>query len=95
MFLYILKGMIKCDFWELESTQKILWLKFEKCLNAEKLLTCYFYQGWSIDPNDLNPTGLDSEFQYISNKIGFTQIGSMNRAGLIFEYRYGTEFELK
>ena len=51
MFLYILKGMVKCDFWELESTQKLLWFKFEKCLNTEKLLPCYFYHGWSIDPN--------------------------------------------
>ncbi len=24
MFLYIVKGMIKCDFWELESTEKLL-----------------------------------------------------------------------
>ena len=59
IFLYILKGMVKCDFWELESTQKLLWFKFEKCLNAEKLLPCYFYYGWYTGPNDLNPTGLD------------------------------------
>ena len=35
--------MVKCDFWEFESTQQLLWFKFEKCLNAEKLLPCYFY----------------------------------------------------
>ena len=85
--------MVKCDFWELESTQKLLWLNFEKSLNAEKVLPCYFYQGWSIDSNDLNPTGLDSAFPDLSNKIGFIQFGSLNRAGFIFETRYRTVFE--
>ena len=66
--------MVKCDFWKLETTQKLLWFKFEKCLNAEKLLPCYFYHGWSIDPNDLNPTGLDSAFPDLSNKIGFINL---------------------
>ena len=87
--------MIKCDFWELESTQKLLWFQFEKCLNTEKLLPCYFYQGWSIDPNDLNPTGLDSAFPDLSNKIGFNRFGSVNRAELIFETMYRTKFEYR
>ena len=95
IFLYILKGMVKCDFWELEYTQKLLWFKFEKCLNVEKLLSCCFYQGWSTDPNDLNPTGLDSAFPDLSNKIDFIQFGSLNRVGLIFETRYRTMFEWK
>ena len=87
--------MVKCDVWELESTQKLLWFKFEKCLNAEKLLPCYFYHVWSMDPNDLNPTLLDSAFPDLSNKNGFIQFGSLNRPGLIFETRYRTEFEYK
>ena len=87
--------MVKCDFWELESTQKLLWFKFEKCLNAEKLLPCYFYYGWSTDPNDLNPTGLDSAFTDLSNKIGFIQFGALNRSGLIFEVGYRSVIELK
>ena len=87
--------MVKCDFWELESTQKLLWFKFEKCLNAEKLLPCYFYHGWSIDPNDLNPTGLDSAFPDLSNKIGFIQFDALNQSGLIFEVGYRSVFELK
>ena len=46
-------------------------------------------------PNDLNPTGLDSAFQDLSNKIGFIQFGSLNRPGLIFETRYRSVFEIK
>ena len=87
--------MVKCNFWELESTQKLLWFKFEKCLNAEKLLSWYFYSGWSTDPNDLNPTGLDSAFTDLSNKIGFIQNSALNRPGLIFEKGYRSVFELK
>ena len=95
IFLYILKGIVKCVFGELESTQKLLWFNFEKCSNAEKLLPCYFYQGWSTDPNDLNPTGLDSAFPDLSNKIGFIQYGALNRPGLIFETGYRSVFEIK
>ena len=87
--------MVKCDFWELESTQKLLWFKFEKCLNAENLLPCYFCQGWSTDPNDLNPTGLDSAFPDLSNKISFIQFGALNWSGLNFEVGYRSEFEIK
>ena len=74
---------------------KLLWFKFEKCLNAEKLLPCYFYQGWSTDPHDLSPTGLDSAFPDLSSKIGFIQFGALNRSGLIFEVGYRSEFETK
>ena len=48
-----------------------------------------------MDSNDVNPTGLDSAFPDLSNKIGFIPFGSLNRAGLIFKTRYRTVFELK
>src|SRR3954465_4686805 len=39
--------------------------------------------------------GLDSAFLDLSNKIGFIQIGALNRSGLIFENGYRSVFELK
>src|SRR3954467_4517427 len=43
----------------------------------------------------MNPTGLDSAFTDLSNKIGFIQFGAMNRSGLIFEVGYRSVLELK
>ena len=85
--------MVKCDFWELESTQKLLWFKFEKCLNTEKLLPCYFYHGWSIDPNDLNPTGLDSAFPDLSKNL--VSFSLMDWIDLGWFLKLGTEVSLK
>ena len=48
-----------------------------------------------IDPNDLNPTGLDSAFPDLYNKIVFIQFGALNRSGLNFEVGYISEFEIK
>src|SRR3954469_8640266 len=39
--------------------------------------------------------GLDSAFTDLSNKIGFIQIGALNRSGLIFEVGYRSVFEFK
>src|SRR3954468_20595694 len=39
--------------------------------------------------------GLDSEFPDLSKKISFIQFGSLNRAGLIFETRCRSVFEIK
>ena len=43
----------------------------------------------------MNPTGLDSAFTDLSNKIGFIQFGALNRSGLIFETGYRSVFEIK
>ena len=43
----------------------------------------------------MNPTGLDSAFPDLSNKIGFIQFGALNRSGLIFEVGYRSVFEIK
>ena len=43
----------------------------------------------------MNPTGLDSAFPDLSNKIGFIQFGALNRSGLIFETGYKSVFEIK
>ena len=80
-------GMVKCDFWELESTQKLLWLIFEKCLNVEKYMFSYFCYRWSMTLIDLNPMGLDRVFIYISNKIGITQFGFVPLPELIFKLK--------
>ena len=43
IFLHIQIEYLKCEIWEFESTQKDLWLIFNKWLNWAKLLFSYFW----------------------------------------------------
>ena len=85
IFLHIQIEYLKCESWEFESTQKHLWLIFNKCLKLAKWLHYYFYCSWSKINLRLVLIYLDRENSQLSVEIGFTQFGSVYKFKLNFE----------
>ena len=94
IFLHIHAEYLKCDLWELESTQNHLWLIFNKCLKFEKALPCYFYYISSTLNLGLRPVGLARYFHKLSKNIYFIIFGSVDIFLFNFENGNSIEFEL-
>ena len=85
IFLHIQIEYLKCEFWEFESTQKDLWLIFNKCLKLPKCLQYYFYCMRSKINLRLRPILLVRYFDQLSVEIWFTNFGSVDIFELNFE----------
>ena len=85
IFLHIQIEYLKCEFWEVESPQKDLWLIFNKCLNLEKALFYYFWCMWSTIILRVVQIYLGRENSKLFTEIGFTKFGSVYDFKLIFE----------
>ena len=85
IFLHIQIEYLKCEFWEFESTQKHLWLIFNKCLKLEKVLFCYFCCMCSTIIQGLQLIYLGRENSQLSIEIGFINFGSLDIFEMNFE----------
>ena len=95
IFLHIQIEYLKCEFWEFESTQKDLWLIFNKCLKLAKLLPYYFYCMCSTINLRLPPIYLGRENSKLSRNIWFTKFGSVDYFLLNFEFHLCIKSKLK
>ena len=86
---------IKCDLWEVESTQNHLGLIFKNCLKSAKLLICYFWCRWFKMNFDLGPVGFDRAFHELSKYINFVKFGSVDFPIFNFENSICREIWIK
>jgi hypothetical protein len=87
MFFHNHVEYVKFDLGELESTKNHLGLIFNKCLNLEKALPCYFYHINSIILLGLRLVGLVRAFHKLSNNTKFIKFGPVDLLKFKFEVR--------